>query len=558
MARSAQRRQRQRGSIDPLPSGGLRVRVYAGTDPVSKRRIDLTEVVPAGPKVAKLAEEARTRLLNQVDEKRNPRTRATFGQLIDRWLTVLDVDASTRRGYESKIGKHVRPLLGPVQLTRLSVEVLDSFYAELRKCRDHCGGRKYLQHRTTAVHRCDEHVGRACSPADPQGCRACRRACKLHACKGLGDSTVRQIHWIVSGALDRAVVWKWIAVNPAEHASKPSLPTPDPKPPTAEEAALLVEKAAATDADWGAFVWTTMTTGARRGEMCGLRWRHLDLDKSLITIRRTVYVDEAGSVQEKDTKTHQQRRVVLDAQTTAVLLEQRERAGQRAAGLGEHLRADAYVFSPAPDGQVPVRPDTATQRYKRMATGLAIDTTLKNLRHYSATELISAGVDVRTVAGRLGHGGGGATTLRVYTAWSSEADQRAATTMSGRMPSRAGASQAPDALDGASAPVEHPPVNDHGYQRIAADLRGAIKSGVLVPGAPLPTEKDLAARYGVADSTAHRAVALLVAEGLVVASRGRRAVVAPSEPDDMNELANVLELRSTAGSGRPPTDQKRL
>jgi site-specific recombinase XerD len=51
-----------------------------------------------------------------------------------------------------------------------------------------------------------------------------------------------------------------------------------------------------------------------------------------------------------------------------------------------------------------------------MADSLEIDTTLKNLRHYSATELINAGVDVRTVVGRLAHGGGGATTPRVYTA----------------------------------------------------------------------------------------------------------------------------------------------
>jgi site-specific recombinase XerD len=42
---------------------------------------------------------------------------------------------------------------------------------------------------------------------------------------------------------------------------------------------------------------------------------------------------------------------------------------------------------------------------------------LHQLRHYSATELIAAGVDVRTVADHLGHGGGGSTTLRTYTAW---------------------------------------------------------------------------------------------------------------------------------------------
>jgi integrase len=55
------------------------------------------------------------------------------------------------------------------------------------------------------------------------------------------------------------------------------------------------------------------------------------------------------------------------------------------------------------------------------------------LRHYSATELISAGVDVRTVAGRLGHGGGGTTTLRVYAAWVPESDRRAADLLASRL-----------------------------------------------------------------------------------------------------------------------------
>ncbi|MEW2429226.1 tyrosine-type recombinase/integrase [Micromonospora sp. NPDC047644] len=81
-------------------------------------------------------------------------------------------------------------------------------------------------------------------------------------------------------------------------------------------------------------------------------------------------------------------------------------------------------------------PDTATRRFSRMAARLGLATNLHALQHYSATELIAAGVDVRTVAGRLGHGGGGATTLRVYAAWLSESDQRAASALSARMPSR--------------------------------------------------------------------------------------------------------------------------
>ena len=117
---------------------------------------------------------------------------------------------------------------------------------------------------------------------------------------------------------------------------------------------------------------------------------------------------------------------------------------------------------------MPTNPDSVTQRYKRMANSLKIDTTLKSLRHYSATELISAGVDVRTVAGRLGHGGGGATTLRVYTAWTSEADQRAARVVSGRMPTR------PESKPSEGTGV---PLNDWSDDEAEDDLRTARLPG---------------------------------------------------------------------------------
>jgi hypothetical protein len=77
-----------------------------------------------------------------------------------------------------------------------------------------------------------------------------------------------------------------------------------------------------------------------------------------------------------------------------------------------------------------------TFRYKDMATRLGIDTHLYAPRHYSATELLSAGIDLRTVAGRLGHGGGGATTLRVYAAWVAASDRKATEILGSRMPKR--------------------------------------------------------------------------------------------------------------------------
>src|SRR5207248_1363230 len=78
-------------------------------------------------------------------------------------------------------------------------------------------------------------------------------------------------------------------------------------------------------------------------------------------------------------------------------------------------------------------PASLTRQYHRLVTGLGIRTTLHKLRHYSATELIAAGVDLRTVAGRLGHSDGG-TTLAYYTAWVREADQRASLALRNRLP----------------------------------------------------------------------------------------------------------------------------
>jgi integrase len=318
----------------------------------------------------------------------------------------------------------------------ISKRRLESFFADLRRCREHCGGRRFVEHRTSRPHECDEHEGVPRKRWSPSTCRACVRMCRRHKCRGLSDSSIRQIHWILS-ALNRAVRWRWIAVNPATQAEPPALPHPDPRPPSAEEAARLVEEAFTRDPDWGAFIWLAMTVGARRGPMCALRWSDVDLAGSVLALRRALYV-EGGEVLEKDTKTHPQRRIVLDSETVAVLREHLDRCKERAAALELDWSDDSFVFSLDADNSTPLLPDSVSQRYERMAKRLGIDTTLHKLRHYWATELISAGVDVHTVAGRLGKGGGGATTLRVYAAWVSEADQCAAAALSAGMPRRPG------------------------------------------------------------------------------------------------------------------------
>ena len=184
-----------------------------------------------------------------------------------------------------------------------------------------------------------------------------------------------------------------------------------------------------------------MVTGMRRAELLALRWSDVDLDAGMVTVRRN-YVRVNRMSIEKDTKTHQMRRLSLDPATVEVLTEHHERYAALCRELAVEPAPSAFLFSYRPEHDRPCDPSGVTHRYARMCKELGIDSHLHALRHYSATELLSAGVDLRTVAGRLGHGGGGATTLRVYAAWVGESDKRAAGILASRMarPGRAGRS----------------------------------------------------------------------------------------------------------------------
>ncbi len=156
---------RQRGSIDVLPSGAFRVRVYAGVDPVTKQRHTLVETIPAGPTAERQACAARDRLLAEVAERRNPRTNATVDQLLERYLDQFDGADSTRTLHRGYVRNHLSPFLGRLKVGALDADVLDSFYAELRRCRDHCSGRPAVQHRTVGDHVCDDRCRAAPVPS---------------------------------------------------------------------------------------------------------------------------------------------------------------------------------------------------------------------------------------------------------------------------------------------------------------------------------------------------------------------------------------------------------
>jgi integrase len=422
---------RQRGGIEQR-GDTLRVSVYAGLDPVTGKRVYLRETVQGTDKAAqKRADKALTKLLAQVDAQRTTQSSVSLSYAINEWMRVNEIEDTTRNTYVGYIDRTIVPALGSTPIRKVSARVLEELYADLRRCRIRCDGRPSITHKTTDPHDCAE------------------KKCKAHVCRPLAAATVRQIHTIISGTMTAAVRWGWTDTNPASTAKQPKKKPPEPDPPSSTEAALLVEEAFRVDDDWGTLVWLVMTTGIRRGEACALRFSDIKgLDANLDTeagdvegileVRRN-YVKVAGVSKEKATKTHQMRRIALDSETMTLLREHRDRVRDRLKAIDKKFTPDLFVFAGTrkdEDHSAPYSPNAVTQRYKDMGTRLGIDTHIHALRHYSATELLTAGVDLRTVAGRLGHGGGGATTLKVYAAWVAASDRKAAEILAARMPKR--------------------------------------------------------------------------------------------------------------------------
>jgi integrase len=434
VARRSTQGRRARGHIRRR-GGSFQVLVSAGTDPLTGKPNYLTESTRDEAQAQKIL----TRLLAQVDEQRNPRTKATMGAALEAWLRTHEAEETTLDGYRGYVRRTIEPALGSVPLAKVSAQVLEEFYADLRRCRHRCReGQPAVDHRTTVPHECrvtrhkrrPGRPGRDIHDCTQGGCTLVE--CPPHRCSPMSASAIRQVHWILSAALGAALRWQWISSNPADIARKPKQRAPQPEPPTSAEAARIIAAAWEQDEEWGTLVWLVMVTGMRRAEVLALRWPDVDLAGGMLTIRRN-YVRTSSRGIEKDTKTHQMRRIALDAETVAVLAEHRKRYENQTRALGVEPAADTFLFSHHPIHEAPADPSGISRRYGRMCKQLAIESHLHALRHYSATELLTAGVDLRTVAGRLGHGGGGATTLRVYAAWVAESDKRAAELLGGRL-----------------------------------------------------------------------------------------------------------------------------
>lgn len=301
--------------------------------------------------------------------------RQTVDEYLDAWLVTIkpSLEPSTLSSYGRNLKLHVRTRVGGVQLQRLDAPALNRLYAELLE-----DGRR------------DGRPG------------------------GLSIRTVRYVHSIVHRALRDAVREGRLLRNPADAATPPR--ARDARPPemrtwSAEQVSQFLE--AVRGSRYRAPWLVLATTGMRRGEVLGLRWRDIDLDASRLTIVQTVtLVDHKVRIASR-TKTGAGRSIDLDATTIAELRAYRARQAQELFALGRKPEPDTLVFG-LPDA-TPYNPDRFSREFARALDRLLNleHIRLHDLRHTWATLALAAGVPVKVVSERLGHSGP-MVTLSVY------------------------------------------------------------------------------------------------------------------------------------------------
>lgn len=350
-----------------------------GRDPVTKRYRYVSRSF-SGTK--KDAEAALAALLGEVNASgAHKGSDATVGELVEQWLDLKreTLSVTTWEGYAGKARFRLIPALGTILVRKLTVRDIDTFYRVLGREHD------------------------------------------------LAASTVRQIHNVLSGSLDQAVRWGWRTDNPARWATLPPQRQAEVRPPAPSDVLAAIE---AADPEFATFVRVAAAVGSRRGEVAALRWSAVDLDAGELKIVSGLVETADGRILEKDTKTHQARRVTLDEGTVEALRAWHGAVQKRAADCGTHLVADGFVFSAEVDGSRPWRPYRWTSAWRRLRdkAGLEGSVRLHDLRHFAATRLLDAGVPVKTVSGRLGHARP-ATTLNVYAHFVPATDRTAAEVM---------------------------------------------------------------------------------------------------------------------------------
>jgi integrase len=314
--------------------------------------------------------------------------RTTLGDYLTEWLATKTraTEANTAAGYERWVGHILRGHVAKLPLDRVTPRDLEQLYQYLL---DTPAGR-----------------GRPLSPA-----------------------SVRHCHALLQNALNDAVRDRQLDINPAAHAKPPHGQSQKVAVPSADQVGALLDDLAVNNPDLVDLALVIIATGLRRSEVLGLRFADVDWT-GCITVRQVVIEhDGAWSIRQGTKSIAGQRTISLAPATLEALRRQQVRVAETRLQIGRFWQDQDLVF-PAVGG-TPRAPAAITKAFTRAAKRAgwpAHSSPVHSLRHAAASIALASGVDLATIARRLGHSSP-AVTARIYLSSDTERDRAAATVM---------------------------------------------------------------------------------------------------------------------------------
>jgi integrase len=383
-----------KGWIERRGENSYRLNVSCGTKDgkqIKKRRaVHVTGKTDAEKK--KEAEKLLTEFMVEIERGLTVESkRQSFKQFVDRWLkdyAEINLAPKTLFRYKEILDSRILPSIGHIKIDQLRPTHIIEFENMLRED----GIRK------------DGQAG------------------------GLSEKTILQHHRIISSILNDAVQWQAIFSNPAARVKPPKVP----KKQAAcydEDQMLdlldLLDQVPPEGLKYRVIVDLALGTGLRRGEIMGLEWPDINMDKCTLEVRQASQYLPGQGCFIKDPKNETSKRLISVPASTIVLLKKwRAQQAEQRLKVGDQWSGGDWVFT-AWDGHR-MHPDTISKWFPEFLKKNNLPhIPFHGLRHTSATLLIAEGSDIREVSGRLGHSNT-STTGDIYAHFLKKADQAAA------------------------------------------------------------------------------------------------------------------------------------
>ena len=284
-------------------------------------------------------------------------SKITLSEWCEKWMTEYAepvLRPSTVKGYRNDIKNHICPSLGNKKILSLKTSDIQKFYNSLKRKKTKTGSKK------------------------------CNKA--------LSDSYVRGIHMLLHEIMDAAVNAHLIIKNPTNGTVIPKNNYPPMKILNDKQLDVFME-AIKGEPLWYDFFYTEITTGLRRGEICGLKWDDLDETTGALKVRRSVSKESGNELLIGETKTETGTRSILLPPSTLHLLKNRKKKSK-----------SKWIFEDFLHPENPVPPNRVYNVLKRILKNADLpDIRFHDLRHTFATHALTSGVDPKTLSRILGH-----------------------------------------------------------------------------------------------------------------------------------------------------------